>query len=266
MKEFSRSLAMIAVMSLGVGAARAQPKSDAAANAKAAALYQSALKKSAAGENSKAAELMIEAYNLAPNNAALARIGEESMKAENFEDAVTYYCKYLKNAKPDDPKEKATADVINAQQKLQREVEPDDVCVPKKKNEVKPDPKVPPPNIKAKDIEGTVSHDGNHGEVLRSVGVVAGLIGLGGIGGGVYFTTKVFAAEKASQNPAEKVKADADGKAAERNSQIFYIGGGALVVTGVILYVVGAGRNHDGIQVAPVMSATTTGLAITGCF
>ena len=92
------------------------------------------------------------------------------------------------------------------------------------------------------------------------------MLGLGGLGAGVYFTTRVKQAEKDHADPSKAAQADIDGKAAERNSQIAYIAGGALVVTGIVLYVVGSGKRKNAVAVAPMVTSSSAGLAFGGSF
>ena len=68
------------------------------------------------------------------------------------------------------------------------------------------------------------------------------------------------------RDPRKAAQADIDGKAAERNSQIAYIAGGALVVTGIVLYVVGSGKRKNAVAVAPMVTSSSAGLAFGGSF
>ena len=247
--------------------ALAQP--NAAAQAKAAALYQRALKKSEAGDHVAAAALMIDAYTAAPQNAALANIGEEYRLGSRLEDAVKYYCLYLDKEPNGEFAGQATEQVILAQRKLGHNIETDSPCVVKKPTEAvtktTPDPVEPPPPNDGIVVDKPVATPSD-GSGLRIGGIAAGVLGVGALGAGVYFTTLVKQAEKDHADPAKMAQADIDGKAAERNSQIAYIAGGALVVTGIVLYVVGAGKRKNAVAIAPMVTSSSAGLAFGGSF
>jgi hypothetical protein len=234
-------------------------------------LYQRALKKSEAGDHVAAAALMIDAYTAAPQNAALANIGEEYRLGSRLEDAVKYYCLYLDKEPNGEFASQATEQVILAQRKLGHNIETDSPCVVKKPTEVTTKTTPEPVDLPPRDDGGEISKpvetpSVSDGSGLRIGGIAAGLLGVGGLGAGVYFTTRVQQAEKDHSDPSKAAQADIDGKAAERNSQIAYIAGGALVVTGIVLYVVGAGKRKNTVAVAPMVTSSSAGLAFGGSF
>lgn len=273
MRILSRRIALGSLALLGSATTPSYAQPNAAAMAKAGALYQRALKKSAAGDHLGAAALMIEAFETAPNNSALPAIGEEFQKADQLEGSIKYYCMYLSKEPDGESAASATEQVAAAQRTLGRNVDPATPCVVKKVIVTKPigtvadgtatDGNSPDGSVIQKDPASTSSNDG---ATLRTSGIVAGAIGLAGVGAGIYFTTRVFQAEKDHEDPLKMAQADIDGPAAERNSKIAYIIGGALVATGITLYVVGSKQRSNAVALSPMLTPSSAGMALGGRF
>jgi hypothetical protein len=274
MRIVSRRIALVSLALLASATTNAFAQPDAAAMAKAGALYQRALKRSAAGDHLGAAALMIEAFETAPNNSALPAIGEEFQKANQVDASIKYYCMYLSKEPDGESAAAATEQVATAQRKLGRNVDPATPCVVKKvivAKPVDPIPTDPPPDDTVGD--GTVATPppvstttSTNGSTLRTSGIIAGAVGVVGLGAGIYFTTRVMQAEKDHSDPLKMAQADIDGPAAERNSQIAYIVGGALVVTGITLYVVGSKKRSNAVALAPMLTPSSAGMALGGRF
>lgn len=272
MRTLSRRIALVSVALLGSATATAFAQPDGAAMAKAGALYQRALKRSAAGDHLGAAALMIEAFETAPNNSALPAIGEEFQKANQVEAAIKYYCMYLSKEPDGESAATATEQVAAAQRKLGRTVDPATPCLVKKV--VISKPLEPVTDGTARDgTDGTVAEEpalrtstSNRGATLRTSGMIVAAVGVVGVGAGIYFTTRVMQAETDHSDPLKMAQADIDGPIAERNSQIAYIVGGALVVTGITLYVVGNKQRSNAVALAPMLTPSSAGLALGGRF
>lgn len=93
----SRRIAVLlasAVLACAVRPALAQPTS---AKQKAASdLVKKAIAKSEAGDHMGAIKLYNEAYTLAPNSLLLSNIGAQYQELGEWEDALEYFCRYLK--------------------------------------------------------------------------------------------------------------------------------------------------------------------------
>jgi tetratricopeptide (TPR) repeat protein len=108
------------------------------------------------------------------------------------------------------------------------------------------------------------------GRTLRIAGLASGAFGLASIGAGVYFYTRARSySDKVSQQ-VPPVKADQDaGKTAETMQWVFYSVGGAAVVTGAVLYVLGhrAGASSESrATVAPLLGPGVAGISAQGTF
>jgi hypothetical protein len=98
MLSSSRRIAVLLASALLAGPVRpalAQPAS--AKNQKAASeLVKRAIAKSEAGDHNAAIKLYNDAYNLAPNSLLLSNIGAQYQELGEWEDALDYFCRYLK--------------------------------------------------------------------------------------------------------------------------------------------------------------------------
>src|SRR3954471_3001274 len=94
----SRRIAVLLASALLAGPVRpalAQPASP--KNQKAASeLVKRAIAKSEAGDHNAAIKLYNEAYELAPNSLLLSNIGAQYQELGEWEDALDYFCRYLK--------------------------------------------------------------------------------------------------------------------------------------------------------------------------
>jgi tetratricopeptide (TPR) repeat protein len=105
---------------------------------------------------------------------------------------------------------------------------------------------------------------------LRMVGLICGGAGVAAVGTGIYFYSKAASySDKVSNqdpwNPAD----EAAGKRAETMQWVFYSAGGALLATGVVLYVLGsrAGESHAEVAgLTPWFGHESLGLSAQGRF
>ncbi len=101
---------------------------------------------------------------------------------------------------------------------------------------------------------------GSPGHGKRVAGITVASVGLVAIAGGVFFGLQ-------AQSKAQDVEGgrgtfdpqlQADGQAADRNAKILFIGGGALVATGVIVYLLG--RSHSEVEHVAVVPVSGGGV------
>jgi tetratricopeptide (TPR) repeat protein len=102
MRSRSRRIAVLLASALLAGPARpisawADPRSGSAKDQKMASdLVKKAIAKSEAGDHAGAIKLYNEAYLLAPNSLLLSNIGAQYQELGQWEDALEYFCRYLK--------------------------------------------------------------------------------------------------------------------------------------------------------------------------
>ena len=97
-----------------------------------------------------------------------------------------------------------------------------------------------------------------HGK--RVAGVTLASVGLVALAGGVYFGLQAQskARDVAGGGGVFDPQLEADGQADDRNAQILFIGGGALVATGVVVYMLG--RSHGEVEHVAIVPTRGGGL------
>lgn len=120
-------------------------------------------------------------------------------------------------------------------------------------------------------MEGDGSHRtdtvGKPGRTLRLTGLALGGAGLVSAAVGIYFTTQVLHWEDAAMlGEASYLEARTKGATAERNQDIAYIVGGALIVGGVVTYWLGHRKGQEVQTTAwtPVVGDGFAGFAVSG--
>jgi hypothetical protein len=241
-------------------------------------LVKQAITKSQGGDHIGAIDLYLSAYSLIPQHTLLSNVGNEYQQAGKPVEALKYFCMYLEKDPTGTNATYATSKARAIQIDLgNKNVDDESVCEPPSSEP--PPPEDPPP---AGGVTGTSGLDkpppaeqkdtgGSPGGTLKIMGVAAGVIGLAGVGGGMYFGLK--AREKSdfisNHNPAEPWPNDigeieADGKKLEQRQILLTIAGGALTVTGVALFIVGATRTRptEKLSVRPTATSSSIGIAI----
>lgn len=236
-------------------------------------LTKQAITKSNAGDHEKAVELYLQAYAIVPLPVLLTNVATEYQKLKKPVESLKYFCMYLK----EDPTGQ-NASYATAQAKLlqfeagNKDVTDETVCDPPKPKpeEVEPVAPVqqpPPPETKVERTDG--------GGTLRVAGIGLGVAGLASLGVGIYFGLKakdisdqITNHPKTEEWPAEIQELEEEGQAHENKQIIFMVAGGAVLVTGIALYVVGRSKKSSGESVTLVPTATqqSAGLALTGGF
>jgi tetratricopeptide (TPR) repeat protein len=279
--------------------AAAQPK--ASDKQQAQELVKRAIAKSQANDHLGAIDLYLDAYRLVPLAQLLSNIGTEYQSAQKPVEALKYFCKYL-DAEPTG----SLSTYANAQAKVlqiqlgNRDVDDKNVCKPPKPDtKTDPDadaatdkpvgrPKARPADPKPsldETKEGTVSS--TSGSTMKYVGLGGVVLGAAvfGVGGYYGLRAKKFSDEITNHDPAQpwpdSIKQDeADGKTAQTRQIAFMIAGGAIVATGVVVYLVGrsktpeeqhgtVSRRHGPrpqVVVVPAASPDSVGLVVSGGF
>ena len=251
-------------------------------------LVKKAIARSQAGDHAAAIEIYLQAYTIVPNPLLLPNIGAEFQQTGKPQEALHYFCLYLEK----DPDGTNAAFATSKAKALQiqlgnKNVDDDDVCAPPKpvkkpvKEPVKEPTKEPvreaikePPPRQPPD-EDTAS-SGSGSSKLKYVGLVVGLAGLGVVGIGAYdgAQAKKISDQLTNHSPntpwPDNIQDLQRRGQAYENLQIgFLVGGGALAVTGAILYFVGRSdessrRSSDKTMVN--VTPTTNGFAVFGTF
>jgi tetratricopeptide (TPR) repeat protein len=93
----SRRIAVLLASALLAGSVRPALAQPTSAKQKAASdLVKKAISKSEAGDHQAAIKLYNDAYDLAPNSLLLSNIGAQYQELGQWEDALEYFCRYLK--------------------------------------------------------------------------------------------------------------------------------------------------------------------------
>lgn len=244
-------------------------------------LVKQAITKSQQGDHLGAIDLYLSAYSLIPQHTLLSNIGNEYQQAGKPVEALKYFCMYLEKDPTGTNATYATSKARALQIELgNKNVSDDNVCQPQKA------PALPPPTDPPDGgVTGTIGLDrpppgngnqggGSSGGVLKIAGVAAGVIGLAGLGGGTYYGLKAkersdFITNYLRDNPMAEWpdnihEIEAEGQRYEDRQIALLIAGGALTVTGIVLYVVGATRKSstEKLSIVPTATDTSVGFAI----
>jgi tetratricopeptide (TPR) repeat protein len=247
------------------GPARAEPKGPSENDKQLAGeLVKKAIARSQAGDHSAAIDIYLQAYTIVPNSILLSNIGAEFQQSGKPQEALRYFCMYLKKAPNGSNAPYATLQAKALQIRLGHpDVDDEDVCVPVKSS--KPPPPPPPPET-----------DEPHGDsTVKYVGIVSAVAGVAALGISAYAGLKGKAiSDQINTHPIGQPWPD-NIKALEKSGENYntlaittVIGGGVLVATGAILFVVGrpsaSEPSHDKATVR--VTPTTNGFAVFGTF
>ncbi len=273
-----RVLAGMLVSTLIAGPVLAQPSGTPTPQQKQQAgdLTKQAIAKSQGGDHQAAIELYLKAYDIVPLPVLLSNVGAEYQKQKKPVEALKYFCMYLEK----DPTG-TSASFATAQAKLiqidqgNKDVTDATVCAPPKP--VKPpEPEVKPPVEEPKAVTPAVTTTPDRGKGMRLAGLGVGGAGLVGLGLGVFFGFKAKdVSDQISNHPMNEMWPDdiqqleKDGQSYENKQIIFMAAGGALVVAGVALYMIGRskrGGTETTATLVPSVTPESAGFAIAGGF
>jgi len=243
-------------------------------------LVKQAISKSQQGDHLAAIDLYLSAYSLIPQHTLLSNVGNEYQQAGKPVEALKYFCMYLEKDPTGTNATYATSKAKALQIELgNKDVDDKNVCKPPSK---KPPPADEPPpddnvtgtkELDKKPPDGGKKGGGSPGGTLKIAGITVGALGLVGVGFGTYYGAK--AAERSdfisshdpmTEWPANIRDIEAEGEKFEKLQIGLSIAGGALAVTGVVLFVVGATRTSstptEKLSVRPTATSDSVGIAL----
>jgi tetratricopeptide (TPR) repeat protein len=301
MRSGSRRIAVLLASTVLAGPARpiaawAEPKPASAKDQKMASdLVKKAIGRAEAGDHTGAIKLYNDAYLLVPNVLLLPSIGAQYQELGQWEDALEYFCRYLK----EDPSGTNAPYARSQAKRMQRElgrksIDSRDPCATPPDRKTPPD-EPPGPESPVKTGEShtpPVKAGGNPGvpqeepplppkppsgnSAVMYTGLAAGIAGIAAGGIGIYYGVqgKNISDQINSHKPNEPWP---DGiqnlmNAGERDNRLqlsYLVASGVLVTAGVVLYVVGrpdAASEHTSDKTAIHVTPTANGLAAFGRF
>ena len=265
-------------------------------------LVKKAIARSQVGDHGAAIDIYLQAYTIVPNPTLLSNLGAEYQQSGKPKEALRYFCMYLEKDRDGANAPYATAQAKLLQAQLgNKNVSDDDVCAaprPTPKRGGRPtiaptetDTDEPTPRRPARDPgpapgevisrEGTASQSSSSS--LRIAALVTGVTGIASVGVGVWAGLKAKQiSDDISSHPGDAQwtktirQIEADGQRYENIQVATLIAGGALLTTGIVLFLVDnssssssgatdAGRDRS-VHVVPTIAPTATGLAVVGRF
>jgi tetratricopeptide (TPR) repeat protein len=203
------------------------------------------------------------AYDLDHRAEMLFNIAQAHRLANHKQQAIDFYQRYLA-AQPDG------AGAREARQwtaELTRQIEAERPLTTEPTRPVDPPARpVPPTELPRKQDATMVPRPRQASPQLQIAGIATAGVGVLALGAGVFFGVKARdASDTISKHTGPWTDTEQstfeDGQRANRNMIIAYVGGGALVATGAVLYYLGT-RTH----VAPMAGTQTAGLTVWGHF
>jgi tetratricopeptide (TPR) repeat protein len=281
----SRATAVLAVSALLANSAFAQPRQPSARDRQIASdLVKKAIARSNAGDHSGAIDIYLQAYTIVPNSILLSNIGAEFQRSGKPQEALRYFCMYLEK----DPAGTNAPYAISQARSLQiqlgnSDVDDRDVCAPPRpRPRPRREPKAPPPEPEPEAPSKTVmrgsepiDHVAPQGNpTLRYAAFATGIGGLVAVGVGSYAGLR--AASISDQITRQDPKANWPNEIRDlqrrgqryEDVQIFtLIGGGVLLTTGVVLYMLSRQdtADHAGDKTVRLVP-TRNGVAVLGRF
>ena len=274
----SRAIATMLASVLVVAPAFAQPRASEKDKQAANALVKRAIAKSQAKQHTEAIDLYLEAYAVVPLPTLLSNIGTEYQQARKPVEALKYFCMYLEKDPAGPLRTYATAQAKALQIELGRgELSDAEVCQPGSASEGASELPGEGTLTGTADLgaDPTPATTGDApGRGLRIAGLVAGIAGVGALGVGVYYGLE---AKKISDDITghtdpdvpwrDDIRAYEDlGQSYEDRQITALLAGGALVIGGGVLYLIGRSRSSEQVTVVPTASAGGGSVTLLGRF
>lgn len=242
-------------------------------------LVKQAITKSQAGDHLGAIDLYLNAYSLLPQHLLLSNVGAEYQQAGKPIEALKYFCMYLEK----DPTGTNATYALSKAKALQIELgnkNVDDKTACKPVSTKPPPPLEEDPPVDTTVVSGTQEpigpkdggeKKGGGGSGFKYTGVGAVVVGLAGVGVGLYFGRKAQEKSDIISNhspsdpwPDDIRKIEADGQRYEDRQIQLTIAGSALAIAGGVLYVIGVAKSGstEKVSIRPTASPNSFGLAI----
>jgi tetratricopeptide (TPR) repeat protein len=236
-------------------------------------LVKQAITKSQAGDHLGAIDLYLNAYSLLPQHLLLSNVGAEYQQAGKPIEALKYFCMYLEK----DPTGTNATYALSKAKALQIElgnknVDDKTACKPVSTKPTPPPEEDPPVDVT--EVSGTKEpigpkdggeKSGGGGSGFKYTGVGAIVIGLAGVGAGLYFGRKAQEKSDLISNhsssdpwPDDIRQIEADGQRYEDRQIQLTIAGSALAIAGGVLKSGSAER----VSIRPTATPNSFGLAI----
>jgi tetratricopeptide (TPR) repeat protein len=231
-----------------------------------ATVYQQALSRGyALFDKAKYAEARAEfekAYQIQPKPLLLFNIASTYRRENNAKTALAYYRKFLEVAPKDHP-QRRQADEAVAVLEERIDVERKQAVLREAAARPEPEPEPEPPAPR-------------RGGALLWAGVATGLVGLAGLGWGVYQGSVAADRERdleglepGSMWDAEKERWLSEGESAETQAIAFSVAGGVALAAGTTLAIIGLRRRaepSEEVSIVPYGGESHAGVAVLGSF
>jgi tetratricopeptide (TPR) repeat protein len=227
-------------------------------------LVKKAIARSQAGDHSAAIDIYLQAYTIVPNSILLSNIGTEFQQSGKQREALRYFCMYLEKDPTGTNAPYATSQARKMHALLgNKGVEDEELCPPAP-TRVKPPPPPPP--------ETEVPHGDT---TTRYVAIGAGVTGVVALGISAYagYQGKTIS-DKISRQPLGEHWPD-NIRSLQKSGENYnvlaittVVGGGVLVATGAILYLMSRSSSSEPAHDKPTVAVTptTSGFAVFGTF
>ncbi len=240
-------------------------------------LVKQAITKSQNKDHDGAIELYLKAYSIIPLAQLLSNIGTEYQSAQKPVEALKYFCLYLEKEPTGSLAGYATSQAKSLYFLLGgKNVEDKEVCKAPvtQQTQANPSDNIQPNPQPEQPVGGTSTTPGDPGKGLKIAGYAAGGVGLLSLGIGFYFGSE---ASKISDDITSHTDTsiawrddikdyEAKGQRAENMQIAFLVAGGALVIGGAALYILGRAKtqNTETLAITPTATATSAGVALSG--
>jgi len=275
----SRAIATTLASVLVVAPALAQPKASEKDKARANELVKQAIAKSQAKQHLAAIDLYLEAYAVVPLPTLLSNIGTEYQSAKKPVEALKYFCMYLDKDPTGPLHSYATAQAKVLQTELGNATDGDDVCAPTRQDSDDAggaaDASADEGLTGTADLASSTPRPADPGKGLKIAGIVTGVAGLAALGVGAYYGLE---AKKISDDISNHTDPEVPwrddireyqdlGQSYENRQIIGLVAGGALVVGGGVLYLLGRSKSSaERMTVVPTANADSAGVTMIGRF
>lgn len=242
-------------------------------------LVKQAIAKSQNKDHEGAIELYLKAYAIIPLATLLSNVGTEYQSAQKPVEALKYFCLYLEK----DPTGSLAGYATSQAKSLYfllggKNVEDKDVCkapvTPQMQTTTPTDSQLNPTPPRETPVD-TSTPPSDPGKTLKIAGYATGGVGLLALGIGFYFGSEAGKISDDITNHTDTTIAwrddikdyEAKGQRYENMQIAFLVAGGALVVGGTALYMLGRSKKPtESMTVTPVATANSAGVSLSGSF